>query len=219
MKFDITLDTFLISDTHFGHKAVLKKEPIRKATAKQMGFKVFDDLSVYNWNGAVGEDDVVLHLGDLYFDLGYKYLPKLNGYKYLIVGNNDIGKFQRVQKMHDWKVCDKLVLQIDKKDKIKHKLKEKFGKALKDEYLNAIITDVASERIMFSHFPVMNRKKNDRFAPIRDVLDEIYKICDCSINIHGHTHTKKTYNRFCINVCCEETNFTPIRLREVLNIK
>ncbi|GAD19176.1 metallophosphoesterase [Helicobacter fennelliae] len=219
MSFKITLETFLISDTHFGHKAVLKKEPIRKVVTKQCGFKVFDDMSVYNWNQVVGDSDLVLHLGDLYFDDGYKYLPKLNGFKRLVVGNNDIGKFKYVKKMHDWKVCNKISLKIQQKERFHAKLIKKFGSELKNPYINAIIADFGSERIMFSHFPVMNRKKNDRFEHARDILDEIYKILDCSLNIHGHTHSKKTYNRFCINVSCEEIDFTPIRLREIIKIQ
>ena len=216
MKFQITLDTFLISDTHFGHKAVLKKEPIRNIAAKKDGFKIFDELSVHRWNKAVDYDDKVLHLGDLYFDEGYKYLPKLNGQKCLVVGNNDIGKFKRVDKMPDWEVCQKVILDIPKKDKIKQKLKKKFGEDLKNPYLNAIVADFGKERVMFSHFPVMNRKRNDRLYLARDILDEIYRICDCSLNIHGHIHTKKTYNKFCVNVSCEEIDFTPIRLSEIL---
>lgn len=216
MKYSITLDTFLISDTHFGHKAVMKKEPLRKLALQNSGFGVFDELSVYNWNSVVGEREAVLHLGDLYFDEGYKYLARLNGSKILVVGNNDIGKFKRVKKMDDWLVCDKLKLQIPESKRIKEKLKAKFGKLVKNEYLNAIVLDIGSERVMFSHFPVMNRKKNDRFCEVRDVLDEAYKMCECSLNIHGHTHSKKTYNRFCVNVSCEEIGFTPIRLSEII---
>ncbi len=216
MKFQITPDTFLISDTHFGHKAVLKKEPIRKITAKRSEFKIFDELSVYRWNQAIDHDDKVLHLGDLYFDSGYKYLSRLNGQKCLLVGNNDIGKFKIVRKIPDWEVCQKVILNIPKKDKIKQKLKKKFGEDLKNPYLNAIVADFGKERVMFSHFPVMNRKKNDKFYLARDILDEIYRICDCSLNIHGHMHTKKTHNKFCINVSCEEIDFTPIRLSEII---
>lgn len=217
MKYDITLDTFVISDTHFGHKAVMKKEPIRKLALKQSGFTRFDELQIYRWNNALSADDKILHLGDLYFDMGYKYLPRLHGEKLLIVGNNDIGKFERVEKMQEWQVCHKLKLQIPEAKRVKARLRAKFGKSqLKDPYANAIVLDLGKERVMFSHFPVFNRKRDDRFYLARDVLDEAYKICDCSLNIHGHTHTKKTYNRFCINACCEELDFTPVRLREIV---
>lgn len=195
---------------------MMKKEPLRKLALQNSGFGVFDELSVYNWNSVVDERDAVLHLGDLYFDEGYKYLARLNGSKILVVGNNDIGKFKRVKKMDDWLVCDKLKLQIPESKRIKEKLKAKFGKLVKNEYLNAIVLDIGSERVMFSHFPVMNRKKDDRFCAVRDVLDEAYKMCECSLNIHGHTHSKKTYNRFCVNVSCEEIGFTPIRLSEII---
>lgn len=215
-QYNITLDTFVISDTHFGHKAVMKKEPIRKIALKRSSFKVFDELSVYNWNCAVGTEDNVLHLGDLYFDEGYKYLARLNGKKILVVGNNDVGKLKRVKSLEEWSICQKLKLQIPEAKRIRNKLKNKFGKDLKNPYLNAIVLDLGGERVMFSHFPVMNRKKDDRFYLARDVLDEAYRLCDCSLNIHGHTHTKKTYNRFCVNVSCEEIEFTPIQLKEII---
>ena len=46
-----------------------------------------------NWNNAVGQDDIVFHLGD--FSLGgsaewTKMLDRLNGKIYLIVGNHDL---------------------------------------------------------------------------------------------------------------------------------
>lgn len=220
MKYNINLDTFLISDSHFGHKAVMKKEPSRKEALKRSPFRVFEDLSVYEWNTVVNRGDKVLHLGDLYFDDGYKYLAKLSGDKILLVGNNDIGKFWRVQEMEEWQVCKKLKLQIPHKSKILRRLIEKFGKEqVKNIYANAIVLDIGKERIMFSHFPVMNRKSNDRFWEARDVLDEAYRLSECSLNIHGHTHSKKTHNKFCINVSCEETEFRPVRLSQVLSMR
>ena len=177
---------------------------------------VYCKQNVYNWNCAVGTEDNVLHLGDLYFDEGYKYLARLNGKKILVVGNNDVGKLKRVKSLEEWSICQKLKLQIPEAKRIRNKLKNKFGKDLKNPYLNAIVLDLGGERVMFSHFPVMNRKKDDRFYLARDVLDEAYRLCDCSLNIHGHTHTKKTYNRFCVNVSCEEIEFTPIQLKEII---
>ena len=128
MKYNITLESFVISDTHFGHKAVMKKEPIRKLTLKQSGFKRFDELQVYRWNAAVSADEKVLHLGDLYFDMGYTYLPRLHGEKLLIVGNNDIGKFERVEKMHEWQVCHKLKLQIPEASASRSGLRQSLAK-------------------------------------------------------------------------------------------
>ncbi|PAF43321.1 metallophosphoesterase [Helicobacter sp. 11S03491-1] len=220
MKFSLTLDTFIISDSHFGHQDVLVKEPLRQLFARKHGFQDFDAYSVNMWNAQVNRDDFVLHLGDLYFNRGWKYLLELEGTKKLLVGNNDLKKYKRLQDFTDWSVCKKIKLKIKDKKKILKKIGDKWGKDIfKDKLLNAIVIDMAGERIMFSHFPVMDRKKNDRYACTREVLDSLYKICDCSLNIHGHTHSRNTKNSFCLNVSAEKTNFMPIKIRDVMAMR
>lgn len=217
LNYHIHKDTFLISDSHFGHFAALVKEPIRLNSALSHGFRDFDEFSITLWNQHIGKGDEVWHLGDLYFDDGIKCLKRLNGQKTLIVGNNDIGKFEYVKKQSDWKVCKKLKLQIPERKFIKRTLKKKFGEmCLKNIYLNAIVCDFEGERIMFSHFPVFNRKARDRFVAARDVLDEAFKLAQCSLNIHGHLHSKASGNDFCINVSCENLAFIPRTLGEIL---
>jgi len=75
-----TLDTYIISDTHWGHKNIVKycDRPVNH-----------DSLMFDNWIKTVDEDDVVLHLGDLTFKGNYVNLNKLTGEKYLIKGNHD----------------------------------------------------------------------------------------------------------------------------------
>ena len=41
MGFEITENTFVISDSHFGHKAVLQREPSRLKSAKAYGSSDF----------------------------------------------------------------------------------------------------------------------------------------------------------------------------------
>lgn len=48
-----------------------------------------DECLIDNWNSVVGSNDLVYHLGDVYFGDGKKALPKLNGKKHLILGNHD----------------------------------------------------------------------------------------------------------------------------------
>lgn len=82
------MKTFLISDSHFGHKNILKYEP----EARQ--YDTVDEMNnhmIERWNTVVGKNDRVIHLGDFCF--GEKYLPlagELNGTKYLIMGNHDV---------------------------------------------------------------------------------------------------------------------------------
>lgn len=218
--FIINADTFLISDSHFGHKAVLEREPMRAKAAKAYGYKDFFALHRDLWNKAVGKKDSVLHLGDLYYHGGFSYIKALKGQKCLVVGNNDITRFHKLKKLKDWQVQMGLNLQIAESKAILKALYATFGKmrVKEDVFLNAIVLDCAGERIMFSHFPVFNRKVNDKYAKSRDVLDRLFALADCSLNIHGHIHSRDTNHSFCFNVCCEQLGFMPKRLSEILTL-
>lgn len=212
---DISLDTYLISDTHFGQDSIIKREAIRTQIASHLGYKNHFDLLVDNWNAKVKECDSVLHLGDVYFKDGLKYIKKLQGNKRLIIGNNDITKFKKLQHL-GWKMKNKIILKIPQKRQITEKIAQKYKNIEDKIYLNGLIIDIAGHRILFSHFPVFDRKKNDRFCDVRDVLDDYYRFSDCSLNIHGHTHSREVAHKFCINVSCEKTMLSPTTLRKVL---
>ena len=79
--FEINLDTFIISDTHFGHKNIIKycDRP-----------ENHDEIMFDKWLGTVSIDDTVLHLGDLTFkNEHFMNIGVLPGKKYLIKGNHD----------------------------------------------------------------------------------------------------------------------------------
>lgn len=73
---------WVISDTHFFHKNIVKYSQRPEN---------HDDLMFDNWNNTVGTEEKVLHLGDL--ALGKKedliLLSGLNGRKELLLGNHD----------------------------------------------------------------------------------------------------------------------------------
>lgn len=222
----ITLDTFLISDTHFGHKKILIKEPIRqKELMFYNEFNNFEDLLVYRWNKVVNSKDQVFHLGDLYFDDGYKYLNKLNGNKILLVGNNDNGKKQkkaqrleRILRLDSWEILTGIKIQIKNQKEIQNiqnNINNQF-KNLDNIYLNTLIIDIDSTRIMFTHFPINERKKNDKYGDVREILDYIFYISNSNINIHGHIHSRNSLNSYCVNVSVENTEFKPKKLREII---
>ncbi len=84
---------YVISDTHFGHENFLKFRDddgnlIRDFSCVQE----VDELMVSNWNETVRDEDIVYHLGDVYFKQGWKHLERLKGRKRLVLGNHDKGK-------------------------------------------------------------------------------------------------------------------------------
>ena len=86
-------EVFLISDTHFGHKNILKFEhngkPLRPfSSLTEMHVEIIE-----RWNATVGPQDKVYHLGDVAFTKeGLKIMGLLNGKKRLIRGNHDLFK-------------------------------------------------------------------------------------------------------------------------------
>lgn len=112
------MNTFLISDTHFGHSNILtfKKEcgaPLRAFS----NIEEHDEYLIARWNSVVSKNDKIYHLGDV----GHKnwtglsnVLSRLNGRKVLIKGNHDGFKpSQYLQHFTDIKgshVLDKFIL-------------------------------------------------------------------------------------------------------------
>ena len=78
---------FYISDTHFGHKNILKYDARPYFTVEEM-----DADLIKRWNSVVKKDDTVYHLGDFSWlkpDGEHEILRQLNGNKILIRGNHD----------------------------------------------------------------------------------------------------------------------------------
>jgi calcineurin-like phosphoesterase family protein len=83
------MKVFYTSDTHFGHKNILKYCSRPFVDVADMGRGMIE-----RWNETVGADDVVYHLGD--FGFGSKnqlrdIVKSLNGHKIIIRGNHDRG--------------------------------------------------------------------------------------------------------------------------------
>lgn len=86
-------NTFLISDTHFGHTNICRFLRSDETTKLRPWDDVqeMDEAFVKNWNEVVRPEDKVYHLGDVV--INRKALPimkRLMGKKRLIRGNHDI---------------------------------------------------------------------------------------------------------------------------------
>lgn len=87
----MTRRIFVISDTHFGHGNIIKycNRPFPDSGA-------MDEAMLANWNDTVRDEDIVYHLGDVYFR-NHQILYALKGRKRLILGNHDNGRDEHLQ--------------------------------------------------------------------------------------------------------------------------
>ena len=103
------MTVFFISDTHFGDHRVLNLYPRPFASVGAM-----DAEMIARWNAAIGEDDEIWHLGDFARTLprAAEILPRLNGRKHLVAGNNDP---QETRELEGWEsVQSYLEMEVDR---------------------------------------------------------------------------------------------------------
>lgn len=80
-------DVWVISDTHFSHKNIIKYENRPFNNVEEM-----NEAMISNWNKTVKPKDTVWHLGDVFFcnsEQSKEIGNRLNGNKILILGNHD----------------------------------------------------------------------------------------------------------------------------------
>lgn len=101
---------YFTADTHFGHNAILEycKRPFE--TIEEM-----NEALITNWNNKVGPGDIVFHLGDFAFGKNKVWIPileRLNGIKYLILGNHDFKNMPDGTRKYFKKVVQQLYINI-----------------------------------------------------------------------------------------------------------
>ena len=78
---------FVIADTHFYHRNIIKYTNRPFSNVGIMNSTIID-----NWNNLVTDDDIIFHLGDVFFcgtDKQIEIMKQLKGHKILIRGNHD----------------------------------------------------------------------------------------------------------------------------------
>ena len=203
---NLTGNTFIISDIHFGHQNLFEKfEPIRQSIASTLS--EFESLIVKRWNSVVSKDDVIFVPGDfcinkkdeLKTDNNIKNFTRaLNGYKILLKGNHDV----RPDEFY---------------------IKAGWNKVISGEpaYL---IQEINGIQILFSHFPMNTNQEWDaldnRYTDYKLKLTELFNQHKCKLNIHGHSHGKVSPDPRLINVSLEQLpDFTPIQINKLLEGK
>lgn len=107
----LTPDTWIVSDTHFGHKNIVKY-----CNRPKNHNKLMED----QWRTLVQPEDTVLHLGDLAVWYGPEeenwldLAATLPGKKYLLRGNHDMRK-DKVYTDHGFTLIPEFVQVIDGK--------------------------------------------------------------------------------------------------------
>ncbi|WP_051347254.1 metallophosphoesterase family protein [Thiomicrorhabdus chilensis] len=209
---EINKETWLVSDTHFYHNNINKYEPSRLEGMKSDGFDNPDEWLIHNWNSTVGEDDLVLHLGDFAFKKATDVLPMLNGRIILVLGNHDISMINKFKRF---------VEDFPGKLEVVYGIKDCQPWLLKPQWVSGLIREVCGLKIMFSHYPLVsdNPYMRGKAKETRDSMAEVFKHEDCDLNIHGHVHTNdaKTDKSKEINVSVERIDFKPQKLCDLIN--
>ena len=81
------INTWFISDTHFGHKNILEYE---KEARPFSCLEEMHEVMIERWNSVVKPKDILYHLGDFAFGRhALSIASRLNGQKRLVMGNHD----------------------------------------------------------------------------------------------------------------------------------
>lgn len=215
----ITSTTWIASDHHFGHAKIADFEPSRNIW-KDLGFKSLDDMIIANHNEVVKPDDTVLFLGDFSWIDPQHYIHKLNGKKYLILGNHDRKgdiPYKGFEKVFRGQFID-----------INNEL---FYKESLDTLLSSLIMPYDKFLVVFSHYALYADDIYDhqgsgliqmRKEKIQALLEGVNKKTPERkiINIHGHLHShlappcKEVTH---VNACLEHTGFYPVKLKDLLH--
>lgn len=212
---------YITADTHFGHTNINTYEPSRIIKAQMEGYDYFDHYMVGEWNDKVKPNDNVIHLGDFAFKDGYKIAKKLNGTVALLKGNHDREKHLEYYRSLGWRIIDSIEVEVasmSNKEKVGLKnLQVKIANSKEHKLTAALVVELNGQRVLLSHFPVFdNNPYDEKYKTTSDVLEELYIIFDCKLNIHGHTHSAGAKEKFCKSACLELNDFKLLELENIL---
>jgi len=209
----IDKNTWIISDTHLGHKSILEYEGCRKIAMKEDGFENHEDWVINNWNKTVKEEDTALCLGDFAFNGVADYIEKLNGNIIFIMGNHD-----SAPRGSKWEKATVIRGVFINDGRYVSRLQDK--KFTDDVLLSALIMDLNGKRYLFSHYALFNiddwDRKNKKIAPRIKYLEQLYNHYKCDYNVHGHLHSENSTFENSINVSFEHLDFKPQKLKNIL---
>ena len=185
---------FFTSDHHFDHTNIIKYCSRPFQSVDEM-----NEVMVKRWNEVVGVRDTVYYLGD--FSLGKgsieKFVPRLNGEKYLIMGNHDA--------CHP---CNK------KKAEMAVKLYEEVG--FKMLGLESAI-EIGGTEARLHHMPYQSSAPSEGYAKEPKHL-KYRPVDDGRWLLHGHIHEKWQSKEKMINVGVDVWGFYPVPIAAIEKI-
>jgi len=208
----VNLDTWIISDTHLGHKNVLDFEPNRLTRMLIDGYFAdeHDTWVVDTWNSIIKPNDTVLHLGDFAFKGVNDFIKRLNGNIIFVLGNHD--DKPKAQKWKGSNVLDGFYFYYNNEI---CKIMD-----IDDQLFSGFIKELGNIKILFSHYPVFHNCEYDRKNKLINkrikLLENIYISHKCELNIHGHTHSINSTFDNSRNASLENIDMRPQKIREII---
>lgn len=198
---------YLTSDLHIGHLNCLKLMPTRPwATIDEM-----NDALIDNYNRVVQPTDTVIILGDLImgkkFENVPRFLPLLQGYKRLVVGNHDflpsecsVSKLNNMERLYENNGIQKIY----------------YGTIR----LSTITGDSKHDNIFLSHFPTesTNDPRDNEYE--RRYVELMPVIKEDEFLLHGHTHAAEhltSQNIYHVGIDATIHNYSPVSLDLILS--
>lgn len=186
---------FFTSDTHFGHSNICRAtttwEGAENLTRDFPSLEAMNDALVNGINNKVGQNDILIHLGDWSF-----------------------GGFENIQKFRDRIVCKNIHLILGNHDhhimNNRNDIKDSFLSVDHYGYITVVRPNKKQERhdkfrFVLCHFPI---------ASWHDMNQGV-------IHLHGHVHLPPHHRIAqgkAMDVGVDGNNFEPLSLDEVLSI-
>ena len=176
------MNIYVTSYHHFWHQNIIKFQNRPFETVHEM-----NESMIETWNKVVSEDDLVIHLGDMFFNKRGNFeqrkeiMTRLHGKKHLILGNHDKKGPEHFKNVGFEFVGDYLVK----------------GKIMFNHYYSI-------EDLKYPHYGVQACAKR-----VEENGSELI--------LHGHRHNPNPVewtNHF--NVCVDQHEFKPINLHQML---
>lgn len=184
------------SDTHYNHanicSATTKWVNAQRLTREFKSLSHMNDALVNNINAVVGENDVLIHLGDWSF-----------------------GGFDSIAEFRNRLVCKNIHIVLGNHDHHIQRNKEGVQSLFKSVheylYLNVVRPGVTKKDAMDRH----------DFVCMHYPIASWNNMNSGVIHLHGHVHLKpnvRLHKGKAMDVGCEGNNLDPISLDEILNI-